>query len=81
MSGPSIFIRCRRTQKLFRTKRTWTREPTKARSFESALTAFNFAGDANLRDVEIVWLRPEAETVQPIFEAHRGDVRIAVNMA
>ena len=57
MSPRKILIRNRQTNKLFRNRRLWTDDPKKARTFDSALAAFYFAADANLHDIEIVWLR------------------------
>ena len=77
MSSLKIFVRSRSTGKLYRNRRVWTDEPAKARTFDSALAACYFAADANLHDVEKVWLRKEGQTNEPVIatSANAAQVR------
>ena len=67
-----ICIRSRTSQKLYCTSKTWTDEIANAKMFDSALAAFYFAADAELHDVEIVWLPEHGSSPQSILNQHKG---------
>ena len=50
-----IIIRHRKTKRYCKTAGTWTDHESQALAFPNALNAFNFAAEAQLGDVEIIF--------------------------
>jgi hypothetical protein len=53
-----VFIQDRETGLFFSTRQTWTRDLRKARSFQSALQAWDFCQERNFENTEIIFKAP-----------------------
>jgi hypothetical protein len=53
-----IFIQDRETGLFFNTHQKWTRDMRKARSFQSALQAWDFCQERNFENTEIIFKAP-----------------------